>query len=372
MSKYCLILIVSFLVSNLFAQHKQNFIQRKIRNDVSLPSNSQNETIHITEQLKIIKLTDNSFIHTSQGNNGFIYMDSNEAVLVSTPMSDEITKDLIDWIRTVMKVKIAAYVIDMWHPDAMEGLDVVHEYGIKSYAHNLTIKIAKEKKYPVPQNGFADSLILNIGNKQIICDYLGPGHTIDGIVVWIPDEKILFGSNSVRCLNMGYGNIADADIENWSNSIKKVKAKYGNAKIVVPGHGKYGGVELFDYTIDLYKENKWGKILKAHRIQLAKVFEDHDRIFEVAENDTVINGEKHLKNSTVFVDKDEQYIVIESDLVIHNINERTLKSEFGRLRIYNKTNYAKEPVVDGYYKKLYLKLRDDEVRMVLVIKELLR
>jgi metallo-beta-lactamase class B len=35
--------------------------------------------------------------------------------------------------------------------------------------------------------------------------------------------------------------------------VRKIKEKYPEVKIVIPGHGKPGGTALFDYTIELFK-----------------------------------------------------------------------------------------------------------------------
>jgi metallo-beta-lactamase class B len=48
------------------------------------------------------------------------------------------------------------------------------------------------------------------------------------------------------------GYLGDADTLMWSVTIAKLKAKYPQLKVVIPGHGKPGGVELLDYTEQLF------------------------------------------------------------------------------------------------------------------------
>jgi len=129
-------------------------------------------------------------------------------LLVSTPDSDLETQNLIDWVRTEQKAEITEYVIDRWHPDAMEGLDIVHKYGIRSYSYELTRQIAQEKGLPIPQNGFDPKKVIEVGSENVICHFLGEAHTKDGIVVWIPSEQILFGGNQIRNDKGWVGNIA--------------------------------------------------------------------------------------------------------------------------------------------------------------------
>jgi metallo-beta-lactamase class B len=80
----------------------------------------------------------------------------------------------------------------------------------------------------------------------------GPSHTVDNIVARIPSKKILFGGCMVKSQNArNLGNVADADEESWPGTLKKVKQTYPKAKVVIPGQGRPGGMELIDHTIEL-------------------------------------------------------------------------------------------------------------------------
>ena len=74
----------------------------------------------------------------------------------------------------------------------------------------------------------------------------------DNVVVWIPSAQLLFGTCAVRSpVFPGKGNTADANLTNWPEAIRRVKSRYREAAIVVPGHGPPGGVELLSHTIDV-------------------------------------------------------------------------------------------------------------------------
>ena len=360
------------------------------------------QTINISEGLTASKIAEGIYVHTYDNSNGIIVVNNGEAIIISTPPSDNATLKLINWTNENLKAKIIGYVIDMWHPDGMEGLDVVQKLGIKSYSSELTRTIAKEKELPVPDIGFDSKLELKVGNEKLICRYFGPAHTSDGIIVWIPKEKILFGGNGIRNYNGWVGNIADANLDEWSKTIEpmfgfkmgtfgeswkvsfnsnlnewsktieKVKEEYGSAKIVIPGHGKYGGPELLDYTINLYKPNKWGKILRNQDIKRMPVFKDYGDIFEIADKDSTVDNSRYLRNAIVFIDNNNRYLKVESPLIQHNVENKSIKSEYGRLRIIGKAERINNPVTDLYYKDLTVNLRDDDVGIVIVIKEMIR
>ncbi len=344
-------LIVTFLILTVFV------------------SGLSGQEIVLSDSLKLIKLTEHTYLHTNKDNNGVVFVNNGEAVIVSTPETDKETQNLIDWVKS-QKVEIVGYIIDRWHLDAMGGINAVHKAEIKTYANELTREICKEKGLPIPQTGFYPKLELNVGGEKLVCDYLGPAHTEDGIVVWIPKDKILFGGNEVRNLGGWYGNIGDANLKEWSNTISKVKENYGTAKIVIPGHGNYGGVELLDYTINMYQPSKWGSILKTHNMERLPVFNDFDNIFEVAQSDSIAENKRYLKNATVFVNHSQKYLKITSPGIIHSVDNKAVSSEFGRLQLYDKE--TNELIEDLYYKKLWVNLRNNEVGWTIIIKEAIR
>ena len=229
---------------------------------------SQNDykKIEISNNIELVKISENSYVHISYAespqfgrfpSNGLVYIDKEKAFLFDTPITEELTKELVSYIQNSMGIKIAGFVPNHWHDDCMGGLSYLQSLGIESYANEMTIQIAKSKNLPLPSDGFKDSLILKLGDKEIVCNYLGAGHSTENIVVWIPSEKILFGGCMVKALSSkGLGNIADADLDEWPNTIQKVLNRYSIAEIVIPGHGQFGGIELLNHTKELLTKDE--------------------------------------------------------------------------------------------------------------------
>jgi glyoxylase-like metal-dependent hydrolase (beta-lactamase superfamily II) len=326
----------------------------------------------ISDSLVITPLNQQTFIHTCDNSNGLVFTSQDDAIIISTPPSDRITYELINWVKDSLRKEIVAYVIDRWHPDAMEGLNVVQSLGIPSYANEMTCEIAAEKNLPVSKHCFNTKLVINVGRDKVICHYLGPAHTKDGIIVYIPSQKILFGGNEIRNFNGWVGNIADAYVDEWSNTVKKVKQEYGDALIVIPGHGNHGGPELIDYTIELYTPSKWGAILKHHNIMPRDIFDDRGKFFAIAEKASGTDQGRILFDAILFIDKGDQYIMLNTSSVTINPYEKGFISETGRIRILNKQKGSNLKEVDGYYKQLFINLTDNEVKMTVVMRELIR
>lgn len=220
------------------------------------------EVITISEELKITKLNEHSYIHTSYLNtesfgkvpcNGMIIIDHNEALIFDTPTNDSVSKTLINWVQKNLKCEVKGVVTTHFHSDCLGGLNEFHQRKISSYASNETIRLAKNKNYTIPQNGFDTHLKLKVGNKKVTNTFHGEGHTSDNIISYFPDKKILFGGCLIKSTGAKKGNLEDANTKEWSTTVTKIKEKYPEVEIVIPGHGAYGGQELLEYTISLFK-----------------------------------------------------------------------------------------------------------------------
>jgi len=226
----------------------------------------QNQIIEISSNLELRQIRENLYIHVSYENldpyglvpaNGLIIINNNNAIIVDTPWNDDEAEELINWLAKIMKLGIQAVIVTHWHQDCMGGLRVVHDHGIPSYALELTRRIAEEKKLPLPEITFTDKLILYQNKTEIICHYLGAGHTIDNIVIWLPDYNTLFGGCMVKSAgskNLGF--TGDADLFAWPVTLQNVLKEYSRCEIVIPGHGAPGGTELIQHTISLLNSNR--------------------------------------------------------------------------------------------------------------------
>ncbi len=217
-----------------------------------------------TETLKIKQVSTNTFVHVSYlktndfGNvacNGMIYFDKNEAIVFDTPTNDSVSKQLINWIEKKQKKNITAIVATHFHDDCLGGLNAFHSNGTKSYASAKTIALAKKNKVlTLPQKSFDTQLNLTIGNKTVYTKFYGEGHTVDNVVAYIPKEKVIFGGCLVKSLNAAKGYLGDANVNEWSTTVTKIKKEHPNVKVVIPGHGETGNSELLDYTITLFSD----------------------------------------------------------------------------------------------------------------------
>ncbi len=216
---------------------------------------------YTSDHLIINKLSEHAYQHISYlyfdayGKvpcNGMVVIRDGEAVVFDTPSEDRASRELIKWLEEVQQCKITAVVPTHFHLDCLGGLGIFHEKGIPSYAHQLSIKLAKEDKRVLPQHGFTPMKELAIGDEKVIVEFFGAGHTYDNVIAYYPEDEVVFGGCLIKSKGAGKGNLEDANVEKWPATLEKLKTKYANVQTVIPGHGDPGGMELYDYTIQLF------------------------------------------------------------------------------------------------------------------------
>ncbi|HEY0897028.1 MAG TPA: subclass B1 metallo-beta-lactamase [Sphingobacteriaceae bacterium] len=225
---------------------------------------TKDSVIYASPLLRIRKVADHVFMHTSFLQtadfgqvpcNGMIVSDGNEAVVFDTPANEESTGELLDFLKR-NKIRVTAVIATHFHADCLAGLKEVHKRRIPSFAENRTIKILRtmDPVFDLPETGFTGSAVFRVGNKQVYAGYFGQGHTGDNIIGYFADQHVLFGGCLIKEIGAGKGNLEDANVAAWPGTVQKVRLKFPDINMVIPGHGKPGGTELLNYTIGLFKE----------------------------------------------------------------------------------------------------------------------
>lgn len=207
-------------------------------------------------ELKIIQLTNNVYQHISYkevasygmvGASGLIVVDENDAYVIDTPRTKQDTEELADWIRSKGLI-FKGSVVTHYHEDASGGIPFLNSSMVKTYATPLTNKLLSGENRENSSDVMSTTSFELIKNRIEIF-YPGAGHTEDNIVVWLPKEKILFGGCFVKSMSSkSLGYIGNASIQDWPESIQNVINKYPDVKVVVPGHGKVGTINLLKHT----------------------------------------------------------------------------------------------------------------------------
>jgi metallo-beta-lactamase class B len=99
------------------------------------------DTIQISPDLKLIRLSENAYVHVSYttlpeygriSENGLIFVSNKCAFLFDTPWTDSLTMLLVSYIKDQLGLKVTGFVPNHWHADCIGGLGYLKSRKIKS------------------------------------------------------------------------------------------------------------------------------------------------------------------------------------------------------------------------------------------------
>ena len=195
-----------------------------------------------------------SFDGTVYSSNGLVVRAGNELLLIDTAWGAINTTVLLEEIKKQIGLPVTRALSTHFHDDRVGGVDVLNQAGVKTFASPLTRKLAKTEQNDIPEFSLeglsSKGSAVSFGPVEIF--YPGAGHSQDNLVVYVPSVKVLYGGCAVHELSRTTaGNVSDADLEEWPTSVQRIQKHYPKAKIVIPGHGLPGGIELLQHTANV-------------------------------------------------------------------------------------------------------------------------
>lgn len=216
----------------------------------------------VAEDVELRELVDGVWIHTSYftfpsgtrfGSNGLVVRDGDSLTLVDTAWGEAKTIALLELIDQTIGLPITRAVVTHSHVDRSGGVGMLKALGIEIVAHPETRRLLLADGLPFPEGTEDLDAVgskLALGALELM--YPGPGHAPDNLMVWLPEQQVLFGGCALRTAEASsLGNRADADLESWARAIAWVREQYPDVRFAVPGHGADGGPELLERTATL-------------------------------------------------------------------------------------------------------------------------
>ena len=118
-----------------------------------------------------------------------------------------------------------------------EGERVMREMSAQQLETNQAL--LKEKaagtKLAYPTDLVADKRELKLGKTTVQLLHFGPAHTPGDLIVWLPEQKILFSGDIIYTERL-LAVIPIGNTANWIEAFDKLAAL--NPKTIVPGHGR--------------------------------------------------------------------------------------------------------------------------------------
>ncbi|WP_131770005.1 MBL fold metallo-hydrolase [Candidatus Protofrankia californiensis] len=97
----------------------------------------------------------------------------------------------------------------------------------------------------LPDLGYQDALTLHLGPLRVELIHVGPAHTTNDTVVWVPERGVLFTGDVVMSGVTPYTLMGS--VEGSLTALERLRAL--RPRVVVPGHGPVAGPEVIDTNL---------------------------------------------------------------------------------------------------------------------------
>jgi metallo-beta-lactamase class B len=216
-------------------------------------------------KLKISHLTGDFYIYTTyssyEGNqvpaNGMFLVTNSGVVLFDTPWDSTQFQPLLDSIKIKHHKKVVLCIAGHWHSDRTAGLEYYKQQGIKTYTTVLTDELSKKNDKKRAEFLIAKDTVFKVGQYSFETYYPGQGHTLDNIVIWFKNEKILYAG----CLIKGVddetlGFLGDANVMEYASTLKNVQQKCPEPKYIIISHSNWNNLNSLKHSISMAKKLK--------------------------------------------------------------------------------------------------------------------
>jgi metallo-beta-lactamase class B len=197
--------------------------------------------------------------------NSIVYLGDDSVAVVGATWTPETAKLLVNEINKITSKPISEVIDTNYHPDRAGGNAYFRSIGAKIVSTKMTSDLLTQHwdemvryvqkgfpNYPTlplvaPDKTVAGDFELQNGGLKAI--YLGPSHTSDGIFVFFPQEKVLYGN---CILKEQLGNLDFADLTEYPKTLEKLKQLNLGFTTTIAGHwSAIHGPELIDQYLQL-------------------------------------------------------------------------------------------------------------------------
>ena len=169
-------------------------------------------------------------------------------------------------IRKITKKPIHTVVLTHYHADHIYGLQVFKEAGARIVAHaaareylfsdtaKLRLEASRQELWPWIDEKtrlvsadvwISDPLTFKLGGTEFVIQPVGPSHTAEDVVVYLPQKKILFAGDLVFRNRIPF--VGQADSKHWIEALQNLLLF--DTQWVIPGHGPISNDPKADMTL---------------------------------------------------------------------------------------------------------------------------
>lgn len=217
-------------------------------------------------KLKFGKVNNNIFTYTTYqlfsgspfpSNSAYLVTDAG-VVLFDTPWDETQFQPLLDSIEKKHNKKVVMCIATHFHGDSSAGLEYYRNKGIATYTSKFTKELSVKSGDKLAEHTFEKDTVFTVGGYKFETFYPGEGHSPDNIVIWVPKDKFLFAGCFLKSTeNDNLGNLSDANVDAWDESLLKLMERYPTPDYIETGHFKGSkGWKAVKHTLKLVRKQQ--------------------------------------------------------------------------------------------------------------------
>ncbi len=141
----------------------------------------------------------------------------------------------------------------------------------------------------LPTVTFPDRLTLDTGDFAVELHHVGPAHTTNDVVAWLPEQEVLFAGDVISNGVTPFALMGS--IRGSLAAVERLRAF--PAERIVPGHGPVGGPELLDATVGYLR---WIQQLAAEGLAAGLTVLELARESDLGEYAELVDSERLVGN----------------------------------------------------------------------------
>lgn len=186
-------------------------------------------------------------------NAAFVVTDDG-VVVVESLGSPTLAEEMLSEIRRVTRKPVRYVIVTHYHADHIYGLQAFKSAGATIVAHasareylhseaaQRRLESSRRDLFPwideqtrlVPADRWIDAdTVLRVGSWEFLVSHVGPAHTPEDLVVYVPKARALFAGDLVFRGRIPF--VGQADSRRWVESLNRLIAS--GARVMIPGHG---------------------------------------------------------------------------------------------------------------------------------------
>lgn len=238
--------------------------------------NSFSFSMELKKVNKNIYMVEGNIGLPSKENKGFIsnaygILTSEGWIVVDTLSTPELAKEFISKLKGVSNKPIKYVFITHYHLDhyfgasefKKEGAKIIGSKGLEDFytsgkadlylnsIKNSFKGIFENVKLVKPDIVIKDKRVFTIDGKKYIIENVAPAHTSSDIIIYIPEDKIIFVGDLVVKNRIPFVGDSGSNSKNWLKVLEKLKNM--DIKVIYNGHNKPLDKSAIDFTYDYIK-----------------------------------------------------------------------------------------------------------------------